>query len=276
MTTPANASDAGEQQVGNGSSSPRLTNGITSITSGVAHVNIEPSAAAATDPHVTVLAPLTNGTSSPARSTNGWDGRLRVGGAVQPVDEEHADSTEDSSAEEEQEQEQVNRPRVLPEREVVEGEQIEADEDLLAEFEDDTEEIDLVHCRIRDLSKLDLDRFNRVKRLCFRQNTISEIKIPANFAPTLKDLDFYDNVISHIKDLDDFIELTSLDLSFNKIKHIKRLDHLTYLKDLYFVQNKISKIEGLDGLTNLKNLELGGNRVRVSDSKVSSYWGARL
>ena len=81
--------------------------------------------------------------------------------------------------------------------------------------------------------------------------------------PNLQDLDLYDNLISHIKGLENFAHLTSLDLSFNKIKHIKNVNHLKQLKDLYFVQNRIQKIEGLEGLEKLRNLELAANRIRV-------------
>lgn len=101
------------------------------------------------------------------------------------------------------------------------------------------------------------------QRICFRQNQISRIAFPPEIANNLVDLDLYDNLISHVKGLDDFHNLTSLDLSFNKIKHIKNVSHLVKLTDIYFVQNKISKIEGLEGLTKLRNLELGANRIRV-------------
>ena len=48
------------------------------------------------------------------------------------------------------------------------------------------------------------------------------------------------------------------------------------LKTIYFVQNKISKISGLDSLVNLTSLELGGNKIRVSEtfesiSKLQTY-----
>lgn len=102
-----------------------------------------------------------------------------------------------------------------------------------------------------------------LQKLCLRQNAISHIEFPANLGPTLRELDLYDNLISHIRGFDDLLQLTSLDLSFNKIKHIKQVDHLKELKDIYFVQNKIQKIEGLDGLTKLRNLELAANRIRV-------------
>ena len=102
-----------------------------------------------------------------------------------------------------------------------------------------------------------------LQRLCLRQNQITRIDFPSNIAETLTELDLYDNLISHLKGLDEFQNLTSLDLSFNKIKHIKNVDHLKKLTDIYFVQNKISRIEGLEGLDKLVNLELGANRIRV-------------
>lgn len=101
------------------------------------------------------------------------------------------------------------------------------------------------------------------QRLCLRQNQISEPALPENLAPTLKELDLYDNLITHIKGLDDLSQLESLDLSFNKIKQIKHVGHLMLLRDLYFVQNRIQRIENLDGLVNLRNLELAANRIRV-------------
>ncbi|KAJ6129920.1 protein phosphatase PP1 regulatory subunit Sds22 [Penicillium capsulatum] len=101
-----------------------------------------------------------------------------------------------------------------------------------------------------------------LQRLFLRQNQISRIEFPSNVAATLKELDLYDNLISHVKGFDEFHDLTSLDLSFNKIKHIKNVSHLVHLTELFFVQNKISRIEGLEGLTKLRSLELGANRIR--------------
>ena len=109
------------------------------------------------------------------------------------------------------------------------------------------------------------------QKLCLRQNQISHVQFPPNLGPTLRDLDLYDNLISHIKGLQDLIHLTSLDLSFNKIKHIKEVDHLKELKDIYLLQNKISKIEGLNGLVKLRNLELAANRIRVGPISQGSW-----
>lgn len=103
------------------------------------------------------------------------------------------------------------------------------------------------------------------QKLGLRQNQISRIEPPPSAAEKLTELDLYDNLISHVKGLDEFRRLTVLDLSFNKIKHIKNVSHLVELTDLFFVQNKISKIEGLEGLSKLRNLELGANRIRVRE-----------
>ncbi|KAL8657280.1 MAG: hypothetical protein Q9226_002067 [Calogaya cf. arnoldii] len=177
---------------------------------------------------------------------NGWDGKLRVGKKAEVVNAEIL-SDPDCSDE--------DAPPV---------EQIQADEDLLEDYEEDTDEIDLVHSRISSIPALRLDRFPNIERLCLRQNQISRIEFPSNIGPSLHELDLYDNLISHIRGLDHLVHLTSLDLSFNKIKHIKNVNHTKELKDLYFVQNKIQKIENLEGLEKLRNLELAANGIRVA------------
>ena len=198
--------------------------------------------------HAQIELPPTDTTkqhSSTLTNSNGWDGKLRMPprNAV------------------------LTNPEVLSDREYSDPDapptdQIEADEDLLDDYPTDTEDIDLVHCRISSLSALHLERFTKLQRLCLRQNAISSIDLPASVRSTLQELDFYDNLVSHVKGLEDMPALTSLDLSFNKIKHIKNVNHLTALTELYFVQNRISKIENLGGLTNLTMIELAANRLR--------------
>ncbi|KAJ5121878.1 hypothetical protein N7448_003010 [Penicillium atrosanguineum] len=178
------------------------------------------------------------------KNKEGWDGKLRVDPKQAVIT--NPEALEDSD---------YSDPEAPP------VEEIDADEDLLEDEDPEAEEIDLVHMRIKSLPALRLERFSKLQRLCFRQNEISRIEFPSNVAATLKELDLYDNLISHIKNLDEF-DLTTLDLSFNKIKHIKNVSHLKKLTDLFFVQNKISRIEGLEGLTELRNLELGANRIR--------------
>ncbi|KAJ4355716.1 protein phosphatase regulatory subunit Sds22 [Didymosphaeria variabile] len=181
------------------------------------------------------------------RDSKGWDGKLRmdksvlVNGKDQDAESEADDASEDEGP----------PPEQLP-----------ADEDLLEDYPEDEEDIELVHMRVSNMAALRLERFKKLKRLGLRQNQITNVDIPEDIAPQLEDLDFYDNLISHVKGFDACKELVLLDLSFNKIKHIKRINHLAKLKDLFFVQNKISTIEGLEGLTNLRQVELGANRIR--------------
>jgi protein phosphatase 1 regulatory subunit 7 len=198
--------------------------------------------------------------NSPVSSRNGWDGKLRMGDINGNDDNE---SNASSDAEGEDEQSHPPRHAVVQQGESIEGPTIEADEDLLTDYEEDAEDIDVTHCRITSIPKLGLERFKKVLRLCLRQNALTKIELPESLRDTLEEVDFYDNMIKDIHGLDEFTKLKSLDLSFNKIKHIKNVDHLSQLTDIYFVQNRISQIQGLDGLAKLRNLELGGNRIRV-------------
>jgi protein phosphatase 1 regulatory subunit 7 len=219
---------------------------------------------------------------SPLRGTkSGWDGKLRM------TDVNAQDNDDDSDASSTASQENIMQPmgdghptgaHVIPhpaplnqpgvrralmqQGPPVPGEEIDADEDLLAEYGEDSEEIDLIHLRISKIRKLGLERFKNLQRLCLRQNAIEVIELPEALASSLTELDLYDNLLKRVEGLEKFTGLTNLDLSFNKIKHIKNVKQCLDLKDLYFVQNRISQIENLEGLIKLRNLELGGNRVR--------------
>ncbi|PHH67109.1 hypothetical protein CDD81_4504 [Ophiocordyceps australis] len=183
--------------------------------------------------------------SSGMKNSKGWDGKLRLPKSVLVTNPEalsDPDYSDDSN--------------VLP------GEEIEADQDLLSYLESDTWDITYTHARITSLPSLNLERFKELTDLCLRQNNIQNIESLAQVAPKLEQLDLYDNLISHMRGLDGLTNLTSLDLSFNKIKHIKHIDGMAQLRELYLVANKISRIEGLQGLHSLTMLELGSNRIR--------------
>ncbi|RDW87642.1 hypothetical protein BP5796_03336 [Coleophoma crateriformis] len=184
-------------------------------------------------------------TSGTPRSSSGWDGKLRIEKNLTLANPEA-----------------LSDPEYSDEENVVPGESINADEDLLDDYPPDEEDIDCIHARVSAIPSLRLERFTNVKNLCLRQNMITEIEGLSSLASTLVELDLYDNLIAHIRGLEDLVNLTSLDLSFNKIKHIKKVNHLKQLVNIYFVQNKISTIEGLDGLERLRNLELAANRIR--------------
>ncbi|KAG0705654.1 L domain-like protein [Suillus ampliporus] len=148
----------------------------------------------------------------------------------------------------------------------VDGSQVN-DIDLLEDFPDDTDELELVHSRLSSLANLRLDRFARhLKKLCLRQNAITHLD-PEIFRllTQLEELDLYDNKLKTVGDaLDTMSSLTVLDLSFNLLRQVPdALSHLRSLKTVYFVQNKITKITGLESVgATLRSLELGGNRIR--------------
>jgi protein phosphatase 1 regulatory subunit 7 len=224
---------------------------------------------------------------SPLRGTkSGWDGKLRMSD-INGQDKDDSDSDASTTASQEEARKEqaalvaagpppnahliphpapMNQPGVrralMQQGPPVPGDEIDADEDLLAEYDPDTEEIDLIHLRISKIKKLGLDRFKKLQRLCLRQNAIEVIDLPDELASTLTEIDLYDNLLKRVEGLHKFTGLTNLDLSFNKIKHIKNVNQCVDLKDLYFVQNRISQIENLEGMTKLRNLELGGNRIR--------------
>ncbi|KAI0405766.1 hypothetical protein F4802DRAFT_560626 [Xylaria palmicola] len=186
-----------------------------------------------------------NQTSHTLTDSRGWDGKLRIDRSALIQNPEALSDPEYSDDE-----------NVLP------GEEIKADEDILEDEDPDTTDISLNQSRVASIPSLRLERFTKVARLCLRQNLLQSIEDLSVLASTLKELDLYDNLIAHIRGLDELTELTSLDLSFNKIKHIKHIDHLTNLTELFLIANKISRIEGLDSLVNLQQLELGSNRIR--------------
>ncbi|KAK2029961.1 protein phosphatase 1 regulatory subunit SDS22 [Colletotrichum zoysiae] len=195
----------------------------------------------------------TDGQTSPGlRNSKGWDGKLRVQRTAVLANPEVLSDPESDDE------------NVIPGEELPADEGKQASPQHLLDGEDtDTDELIVSHARVSSISALRLERFQKVVRLCLRQNSIQSIDGLSPLASTLEDLDFYDNLISHIRGLDDLVNLTSLDLSFNKIKHIKRVNHLTKLKELFLVANKISTIENLEGLDKLTSLELGSNRIRV-------------
>lgn len=199
------------------------------------------------DTYRTTTQELNGEATSALRTSTGWDGKLRLANTPRTATLANPEALSDPD---------YSDPDAPP------VEQIPPDEDLLDDEDPETEDIDLVHCRIADTELLRLDRFTRLKRLCLRQNAIETVVLPDVLGEKLEELDLYDNLISSIRGLDKLTNIKTLDLSFNKIKHIKNLSALTSLTELYFVQNRIAKVENLESLTNLTMIELAANRIR--------------
>ncbi|EME45158.1 hypothetical protein DOTSEDRAFT_71009 [Dothistroma septosporum NZE10] len=185
-----------------------------------------------------------NSTNGVARSSSGWDGKLRVNKQATLANPEALEDSDHSD-------EDAPPP-----------DHIAADEDLLEGVDPKEEDIELLHSKIASIPALRLERFANIKRLCLRQNQIQHIELPESTRAQLVELELYDNLIKHVDGVGECTALTQLDLSYNKIKHIRHLSNLKKLDHLYFVQNRISKIEGLEELTQLTYLELGANRIK--------------
>jgi protein phosphatase 1 regulatory subunit 7 len=143
-----------------------------------------------------------------------------------------------------------------------------ADQIDLATFSPDTESIDFSLSRLAALG--DFARFTNLQSLCFRSNLLktlhSDVFIVQNGLGAIKELDFYDNQIEKIEDLNQFVTLEHLDLSFNRLKKVENVEKLVNLKRLYFVHNQIVNIENLESLVNLELLEFGDNKLRTIEN----------
>lgn len=138
----------------------------------------------------------------------------------------------------------------------------------LVTVDNDTETIDLSQSRLHTFENF--SKFTKLKSICFRNNFFKSLdsdnlKPEKGFA-SIVELDFYDNQIEKIENLNALTTLEILDLSFNKFKRIENLDALIKLKKLYLVHNSISKIDNLDTLINLDLLELGDNQLKVIEN----------
>ncbi|RDA86430.1 hypothetical protein CP532_6459 [Ophiocordyceps camponoti-leonardi (nom. inval.)] len=203
------------------------------------------------------------------RDSRGWDGKLRVPKSANAEALSDADGSGDSAVLSDQDVQEISADEGARLRRLrlhagthVASSSLTNSKDLLDSEDSETDEIMCSQSRVADITSLGLERFHNVTRICLRQNRIQQVDGLECLATTLKDLDLYDNLISHIRGLEQLPNLTSLDLSFNKIKHIKHISHMTQLKELFLVANKISRIEGLEGLDSLTSLELGSNRIR--------------
>ena len=84
------------------------------------------------------------------RDSKGWDGKLRVDKQV--VVKYPADPNAEAQSDAEESEDEVPLP-----------DEIQADEDLLDDVPDDEDEIELVHCKIGDMSSLKLERFKQMR-----------------------------------------------------------------------------------------------------------------
>ena len=143
------------------------------------------------------------------------------------------------------------------------GEQLD-----LAAQEPNIEQLDLSQTRLVKIESF--AKFTNLKSVCFRQNLLKtlatgNLKADQGFS-SIKELDFYDNQIEKIENLNELVTLEILDLSFNHFKKIENLENLVNLRKLFLVHNKITQIENLNTFQSLEMLELGDNQIRTIDN----------
>ncbi|KAE8269247.1 hypothetical protein A4X09_0g3092 [Tilletia walkeri] len=171
----------------------------------------------------------------------------------------------------------------------------EENEDILATYGSDEEEIDLTHLRLRasGLKSLRLERFARtLKHLSLRANLLRKLPASSHFElmTELSNLDLYDNELEKVPDVIKKLEklecqtlffvqnkigrireedfrgpiaesLKSLELGGNRLRAIEHIDFLSKLEELWLGKNKISKLENISGLSSLRILSIQSNRI---------------
>ena len=134
----------------------------------------------------------------------------------------------------------------------------------LAKIDNEIESLDLSQSRLETIESF--EQFVNLKSICFRQNLLKTLKTENLSAEKglsmINELDFYDNQITKIENLNQLVTLENLDLSFNHFKKIENIECLVNLKKLFLVHNQIIKCENLETLNQLEMLELGDNQLR--------------
>lgn len=134
----------------------------------------------------------------------------------------------------------------------------------LTKVDNEAESLDLSQSRLDKIESF--EKFVKLKSICFRQNFLKTLQTENLSSEkglnVIKELDFYDNQIEKIENLNQLVTLESLDLSFNHFKKIENLECLVNLKKLFLVHNQIIKCENLETLQQLEMLELGDNQLR--------------
>lgn len=179
---------------------------------------------------------------------------------------ENIEPLKDQEEQDEQELDENELKRKQIEKQTVYYQRLEQ-VDLVA-VDDETESLDLSQTRLTTIENF--SKFKNLKSICFRNNFLKtllteNLSVDKGFSNIIE-LDFYDNQIEKIENLNQLTTLEILDLSFNKFKKIENLEQLINLRKLYFVHNQITKIENLDTLVNLDMLELGDNQLKVIEN----------
>ncbi|BGP38749.1 protein phosphatase regulatory subunit Sds22 [Rhodotorula kratochvilovae] len=174
---------------------------------------------------------------------------------------------------------------------VIEGEQLAENEDILADLDDDALDLELTHLRLRTLRGLGIERFRKVQRISLRQNLLSSLfyhPLPAPSAgQTFATTPSTDPADAHPRDDVDEDPLDDEDAAKKEADfpyHERRradeeepvwpLRDLRELEELDLYDNSLKSVKGLEGLDSLQSLDLSFNLLRsvspLNDTSPSS------
>ncbi|GAA5965171.1 hypothetical protein JCM8115_005375 [Rhodotorula mucilaginosa] len=171
---------------------------------------------------------------------------------------------------------------------VVPGEEIAQNEDLLADYPDDALDLELTHLRIRSLRGLGLERFTKVQRISLRQNLLTSLFYHPDPPPAAaeettghsltetststsgsvkRDQERRDDVDEDPHDDDDAAKKEA-DFPYEERTRAEReepvwpLRNLKELEELDLYDNSLKSVKGLEGLEALQSLDLSFNLLR--------------
>ncbi|GAA5975616.1 hypothetical protein JCM10908_005219 [Rhodotorula pacifica] len=173
---------------------------------------------------------------------------------------------------------------------VVPGEEIAQNEDLLADYPDDSLDLELTHLRIRTLRGLGLERFSKVQRISLRQNLLTSLFYHPDPPPSALESVNGGNTLTEVstegvkqaqagengerdevdEDPHDDEDAAKKEAEFpyeerrraEKEEPVWPLRNLKELEELDLYDNSLKSIHGLEGLSALQSLDLSFNLLR--------------
>ncbi|GAA6002407.1 leucine-rich repeat domain-containing protein [Rhodotorula paludigena] len=161
---------------------------------------------------------------------------------------------------------------------VIEGEALAENEEILADLDDDALDLELTHLRLRTLRGLGVERFRKVQRISLRQNLLSTLfyhPLPppaaghtlTETATESADVTARDAVDEDPHDDDDAAKKEA-DFPYHEQQRAEKeepvwpLRDLKELEELDLYDNSLKSIKGLEGLDSLESLDLSFNLLR--------------
>ncbi|GAA5914856.1 hypothetical protein JCM6882_007822 [Rhodosporidiobolus microsporus] len=161
---------------------------------------------------------------------------------------------------------------------VVEGEQLAENEEILANLDDDETDLELTHLRLKTLRGLGIERFRKVQRISLRQNLLTSLFYHPLPAPstseghTLSDPSTSTAAVSDAPDEDPLDDEDAAkkeaDYPYDQQRRAEEEEPVWPLRDLKELEeidlydNSLKSVKGLEGLDALTSLDLSFNLLR--------------